>query len=693
MQSEKVGRMSPREEILGYRVGTELLAEASFDGANNSAARLLQVSLEHLRLRLSSCTSLKPGQVTSLRLDFGDRRTAPLNAEVTDVHVGGPESSELGLRLLKPSLDEGRRIASVLEVLRDSGQLLTPEARPVWKENIRQPDRILRIWEALVSRRCRGVARAEDGQRVEVNAAYLDRYGERVGLEFHGEVPEAPFALEVFGYSSVLTFEVRQVEEAGGFVMVPLPKEMVRFRHRWLRRAPVSSECTLRFSHPLWPEVQVQRPVLDISYEGLSCVTEPGEDLLYPGMRLPELQVEMPGRAPVTLRAEVRNISTTPRGRRCGMYVTPASMDQVLQWRQLVEEQMHPNTRVAGEWNEASWELFERSGYFHLSGKDPSKFEALKAQWFDTQARLETTARLGYRVVRPMERDSKEVEASFSVLKPYTGTWLGHQLARQKPRAANGAKPRSSRHALRDTYLRCYEPAQIDPEVKWLITYYEAHVRWTRFTQFDFVSWYEHTGQACLFPFRLMEGDATREWPAPPAGLELAEPTAEERAQLLQVIEKTRPIAYREALDLVPERLDLASIKRDWAEARLTRERELLVARRDGKPLAMAVLESAHPGLNLFNVLDGVRLFALGGDEASDEIQDAFLALLGAAASWYRARGRQVFVHYLESEHPAYAERAALADLDEGKLWIVSANLLPEYIEHLCEATTPRPDA
>ncbi len=693
MQSENVSRVSLLEEILGYRVRTELMAEASFDGARNSAGWLVQVSPEHLRMRLSSSESPRLGQSASVKLGLGESWGMPLAAEVTDVLACGMGTSELGLRLVEPPLEAVRKLVFALEALRDGGHLLNPEARPVWKERILQQDRILRICDALVSRRCRGVARAEDGTRIEVKAALLDRYGKRIGWEFQGEVPQAPFALEAFGYSSVLTFNVAEIEESGGLVMVPLPSELVRFRHRWLRRAPVSSECVLRFTHPLWPEVQAQRPVLDISYEGLSCFTEPGEDLLYPGMKLPEIQVEMPGRAPVALRAEVRNISSTPKGRRCGLWVSPSTTDEVRRWRQLVEEQMHPNTRVAGEWNEASWELFERSGYFHLSGKEPSKFEALKAQWFDTQERLETTPQLGYRVVRPMDRGSREVEASFSVLKPYAGAWLGHQLARQKP-GGEKAIPRSARHALRDTYLRCYEPVQLETDVKWLITYYEAHVRWTRFTQFDFVSWYEHTGKACLFPFRLMEGDTVpAHWPAPPAGYTFAEPTAEERALLLERVRQTRPEAYREALDLVPERLDLASIRRDWAQAKLSRERELRVARRDGKPVAMAVLEAAQPGLNLFNVLDGVRLFCLAGEESSEEVQDAFYALLGEAAAWYRARDRQVFIHYMETEHPLYAERATLADLGEGKLWIVSASLLPEYIEHLCEATTPRSDS
>jgi hypothetical protein len=66
---------------------------------------------------------------------------------------------------------------------------------------------------------------------------------------------------------------------------------------------------------------------------------------------------------------------------------------------------------------------------------------------------------------------------------------------------------------------------------------------------------------------------------------------------------------------------------------------------------------------------------------------------LAGAAEWYRARGLDVFVHYVETEHVEYTQRAKLVDLGEGRIWILSAQLLPDFIEHLCEATTPRADS
>ena len=677
MQADTLDGMNGRESMLGYRMGTELTAVASF-GNRHAPGRLVQLSLEHLTLHLAAQTVLQPGQAASVVLGHGERWATALDAEVTDVR-GAPEVS---LRFVAPPLDAGRRIVSVLEALRDNNLLLSPETRPVWRENIDHADRVARICEALATRRARGVARLPDGRKVEVTADFFDALAGQMGWRFEGTAPPAPFVLEMYGYSSVVHLEVREAREVSGLMVVRAPKELVRYRHRWLRRAPPSSPCMLSFDHPLWPQVHVRRPVLDLSYEGLAFITQPGEDLLYPGLRQPVLEVAMQGRAPVRLRAEVRNISSTATGRRCGMSVRPLDAQGAEAWRALVEAQMHPTTQVEGEWSDATWKLFERSGYFRLPGKTPEDFEDLRPTYDATQARLEGRTSLGYRVVRPA---GKALEASLSVAKPYEGSWMAHQLARQQ---VPGMRT-STREALRDIYLRGYEPTQVDPDVKWFIAFCEANVRWVRFTKFDFATWYEHTGQTCLVPFRLMEAEVERPWELP-VGIDVGTPTADERARFFARVASTRPVAYREALDLVPERFDLLNAKAQWGEAGLGRERTLLVARHGGQPVAFAVVESAQPGLNLFNVLDGVRLVSLV-DDSLPEAQDAMMALLSHAADWYRARGRKVFVHYVESENVMYVERAALADLGEGKLWVISANLLPEFLEHLHESTTPRP--
>src|SRR6218665_4208397 len=102
---------------------------------------------------------------------------------------------------------------------------------------------------------------------------------------------------------------------------------------------------------------------------------------------------------------------------------------------------------------------------------------------------------------------------------------MAHHLAGHQP--PNERCRGTAREALRDIYLRGFEPAQIDPEVKWFLAYCEANVRWVRFTALDFAEWYQQTGKACVLPFRLMEADTRRDWRMP-AGFTLGEPTDEE---------------------------------------------------------------------------------------------------------------------------------------------------------------------
>lgn len=681
--------VAERKQEPGYGVGAELRAVASFGGEGSQAGRLVRLSLEHVRLRLAGARPPRPGQAARVVLGVEEQWAAALEAEVMEV---GPveaqgAGAELSMRWVSPSLAAGRRLVSLLEALREEGQLVGPPTRPVWRERVVGRERLARMGEALAARRSRGLARAESGQAVEVVVAEYDRVERRLGLEVvrGGELPGAPFALEAFGYGSVLRMEVERAERGQGRWYVPLGEEVERFRHRWLRRAPAEEGSRVRFRHPLWPQVQVERRLVDVSYEGLSFATEPAEDLVYPGLRVPCVEVELGGQGVVRLAGEVRNVSRTAEGRRCGMAVAPLGKESERLWRRWVEEQLHPGTRTAGGWSEATWRLLERSGYFSLSGKSPGEFERLRAQFVECQARLEAHPELGSRVVRPQPGQAGEVEATLSSVRAYQGTLLMHQLARHAP--VRGGS--SVRAALREVHLRCYEPAQVDSSVQWLLAYCEAQGRWTQLLTGEFTASYAHTGLACLLPFRLTEGQVEAVAPAP-AGYTLGAPTEEERARVWAWLERERPRAWREALDLVPERWSLTPLVERWAQAGLEREREWVVARKEGEALAVAVLERAQPGLNLFNLLDGVRLLPLG-DEARVEVQEALQALLAHAAGWYRQRGREVFVHYVESPHQGYAWRAGLRDLGEGRTWVFSAELLPELLEHLCECTVERP--
>ena len=144
-------------------------------------------------------------------------------------------------------------------------------------------------------------------------------------------------------------------------------------------------------------------------------------------------------------------------------------------WRALVDEHLYRDTAVGPTWTEQLWSLYARCGYFDLSGKAPDAFASLKEAFFNVAHRLDAYKKLGVHVVYP--EASGSACAALSVLKVYSGTWLGFQMAKVKGDSHDGA---SSRKILRDIHIHAYEHAQRDPNLRWLIGYAQVKPIWSR---------------------------------------------------------------------------------------------------------------------------------------------------------------------------------------------------------------------
>jgi hypothetical protein len=351
--------------------------------------------------------------------------------------------------------------------------------------------------------------------------------------------------------------------------------------------------------------------------------------------------------------------------------VAPLRSEDNALWTNMVARQLHPSTDNVTDWKGQAWDLFERSGYFSLSGKLPEEFDELRRDLVEVTGRLAQATHLSCQTTF---RSDRGIEASFWSLRAYSGTWLGHQLAKLPSRTQPGA-------ALRNIYLRAYETAQHAENSQWLLSYVESHVKWNHAVHLDFAR--RHSSKlACALPFLLTEGRCDSERAEEHDLYVIGPATRSEKAELWEVMARSRPEAYLEALDLVPSRWDLSEIASSWKGVGIERSRSFYVARRNGKAVAAGIFETGQNGTNLFRLLDGVRLFAL-----DSEGNDAFPALIEHARQHYRTRGKKSFVHFVEEERPGFVEAAGLRSLGPGFIWIASAELLPDFLEHVCQHT------
>ena len=483
------------------------------------------------------------------------------------------------------------------------------------------------------------------------------------------------------GYNSTYEFLIEDVLGAGEGFTSAFPNSITKHRHREFRRVKPHARMILRWRVDSSGESFT--PVHDISYGGLtvdlcaSDATPPDGSLLISAELISETDAVDIGSFQVhsCLHISENNL------RRLRLKVRAHSDAQRRMWLKVVGSALHPNTKIAGNWTEKLWGLYDKCNYFKLSGAMGAQaFRDLKPSFAQFLSKLQNAPELGCNAVYP-HRDNA-VLASLSTLKVYSNTWMGFQLG--KPKGNPSGIP--GRSILRDVHLHVYEHIQsIDPEAKWIVSYIQAIKVWSRAVHHDFSRQFIPSGQADIQRVRAYAIDCERPQ-EDTKGCTTSDVSKCELALILQTIRAAKGEVYVDAFDLTSETFALDKNIAEWTSGGLERERKIFVVKELGQIKAAVVLELAEPGSHLFRLLDMARLFSLGPDGDS-----YFVTLLNCAARWYRSKARKSFVLFLEEGIKLDDEYVkSVSDLGLSDQIILSSKLIPELLECLHEVTAPR---
>jgi hypothetical protein len=656
--------------VKGYRIAPGALRARLLPGDRRAA--IARLSPEDATLQSLDERPLALAPRERLAIDLGGME--PLAATVVDADAGHVVFD--GVELLT-----ARDLMRLLDRLLAHGGALVEEEHVIERETIRAPERIRTVLHAAFANRCHARLRlpadaTSYGTRLLASRLEPDS-DTPLQWEPDERWPDPPFEISIDGYMSQVQFQVTRAENVDGFLAVPLPGELVRVRSRRQRRVGAPQGVTVSFRHPRWPSVRVRRAVRNVSPDGLLFSTNAIKDVVYPGLTLDAITVNWQDRLICAMTGVACHVSDDIDGEAqlAGVELRFSDRDERAHWEELVDRLLYPNTRADGTWSEQIWDLYRSSGYFGLSHKTEAEFAAQRESFRAMAPRLARTD-LGARVVWPSARG---LEASVSTLRVYEHSCIPFALARQPGRVPLRYP---GRVILRDIYLHGFERLARWPDLRWLIVWVQKEGRFSRLVHFDMALRYSDIGRADILHFRAIEIDCDVRARAPvPDDVQLAPATAGDVDAFFDAIKKTRSQLDREAHDLVPERFDVARLKRSWSQVGLHRERQLIVARRRGRAVAAALLEAADDGLHLFCLLDLARLFALEpGGEA------LFPALLDAARAWYAELGKPRFIYFCEET----AAPPGLRDLGEADAIVLPSELLPELMEHLYEVTAPR---
>ena len=128
------------------------------------------------------------------------------------------------------------------------------------------------------------------------------------------------------------------------------------------------------------------------------------------------------------------------------------------------------------------------------------------------------------------------------------------------------------------------------------------------------------------------------------------------------------------------------SNKKLWNRNRLERDRRIVVATQNDKPVAAAVVEYAAEGVHISQFLNLVRLYPLEkGGEA------AFGSLLLHAQKWLDDNEKERFIVYLEDgTEISESIRNQMIDFGESDMLFCTAHRIPELVENVYQVAAPR---
>ncbi len=536
-------------------------------------------------------------------------------------------------------------------------------------ESIRDPQRTLSITRALIVNGTRGRIRAQ-GRDFVVRPLRIEGAHIVWDILEHGGVPTSPLVVECSGYGASYSLSVLLAGTWSNPLVTTLARVVHRTRLRRMPRTAAPDELVVRFVHPTFGGL-IERRLGDLSEDGLGFHGVGHEDLLCPGLEIPDVEVVRAGSVVANLRATVRSV--THGGERVGLALSPAD-DVARAWGRLVRELLHERTRSTGYTAQALWELYESSGYLNLSGRSPSDFADLRASFGDATERLLRAPEVGYHVVWPSERG---LDASVANVLVYSRAHLGFQMAKRPGKALGTAV---GKEILRDIHWHTLEEALASSQSDWWIGYVQPTTRFSNLLYCEFQARFRDPERECVVLIHPAKVDVAAPFESSEEGSSIGPATPEELAATCAAIQRTRPRPYWESQDFTRERFGLTTLKAKWNRVGLERERVLLVARGpDGVAEAALIADLAHPGLHLYGLMDIARVVPLvpSGERHTSRLIDA-------AKGVYASFGRKSFVYFHEGESEL-PQRTDLASMGTASLCVISMELIPDLLDHLFE--------
>jgi hypothetical protein len=528
--------------------------------------------------------------------------------------------------------------------------------------------------------------------RVQIARLALDGRKDALSGIASGHCPELHRGAELMfllpGRSSVALFHSVVLDQQDQRILLRMPTEIFQTGFRDSHRTPLAAAAmvSVSFRHPHQPERRIQRAALDVAARGLAFPVDTEHDLLFPGDRLPDLQITLPDGDVLCTTGTIRGMRSDGAGAQgvnCGVELHSFASDRdQRRWHQFVFQTAHPRLQRASARDlDTVWQVFESSQYVDKwigEGAVSQVQREFRDSWQGAVSRSGEILLLNER-----ERSLGTISAN----RIYPRTWLMHSLA--VDRQARGPGQRSEFLGLaRELYSGIMYTLQHEAGTRYFLAYFEETKSWNQRLYRDFARDYvdacdQRYDQVVVYKSSPGGGTGTANAESPPGGsnVQVLRASAEHRKLLAeQARVRLAPILV-DALALDEPSIDLQNFSAVCAASGIQRSREILVVTDDGIPALAAICEGGSEGINVFGLMNLCWTIPLGKDPPSEA---AVAALMTAVNGHYQARATAEFVlvEASESNRPTL-ERLGYRFVSPAIRWLARVEVLPAWLSYV----------
>ena len=458
----------------------------------------------------------------------------------------------------------------------------------------------------------------------------------------------------------------------GIFVLAPLKQKISRFERKEFRshRQVLTPSPSIIFKHPFTGR-RVELKVLDSSGAGFSVTEDRDASVLVPGMILPELELLFASGLRLKCRAQViyrQELKDTPWVK-CGLALLDMDGRDHVHLMAVLHQAYNSNTYLCNDIDlDALWDFFFETGFIY-----PEKYVHIQKNKREIKATYEKL----YNVESPIARhfiyqEKGRILGHMSMLRFFSNSWLiqhhaaktsaGHKAGLMVLDQIGRMVAESHRlHSLHMKYIMCY----YRPDNKFPRRVFggaEHAIDDSRGCSIDCFAYLQFK------PIPNSNGASLKGWE-----LTIAQP--EDLSELAGFYAGGHDGLMLNALDLQPNQGPCKELFREYFRLGLKRERQLLSLKDNDRLKAIVVINLSDLGLNLSDLTNCIKIFALGPDVFR---RDRFESLLSMVCSRIGVEEIPVMLYPL-----IFVDEQRLPYDKLYNLWICSLQYSDPYLRYL----------